>query len=324
MRKLTSLEIDLLMILSDNRGWPLRDLANKLKKEESNLSITLNRLEKEMCETSYDYLSILPYDIMDLVSLENKLRLAKDPVSSYVRGHLPAVRHLLDEPEFHFDFKSNTEVVLLALSLTNLIDDPSFFDEKRFKHIELGDLTIKLIGQNPQGNKLKLLNRLLLEEAYPSEIAKIRKPIVRENARRTTNPKSTQRKKREYPLYINNDFRVFKLIVSSLVIGERRYSQLADFIASEYAGHFIKKFGIASMLRCAEGLTEEEYSTLAYRALDKGFITLEEYLEFTEYDPIFLNPRELTELSTALKPDIDLDYLKKINEMKKKSARRKG
>ncbi|MCJ7445723.1 MAG: hypothetical protein MUO26_14580 [Methanotrichaceae archaeon] len=328
MRKFTPNEIDLLMILSDNRGWPEWDLAKRLNKKESNLSVVLKRLKKERCATTYGYLRIRPYDIIDLESLENKLRLAKDPVSSYVKEYcIPGVRDLLDKPEFHFDFKSKTmvEVPALALSLTYLIDDPSLYDEKRFIDVALSNLTTKLIGQKPQGNKLRLLNRLLLEEAYPNEIAKIRKPIVCEGVRPTTNPKSTQPSKREFPLYINNDFRIFELIANSLLIGRRKHSrmndQLYDFICSEYVGHFFRKFGKEDVLRFAEGLAKREYNTFALRAHYRGFITFEEYIKYTEYDPFYSQSSKLMEMARELKRATVPDHQKKVDEMKKKPAK---
>ncbi|MCJ7444249.1 MAG: hypothetical protein MUO26_06935 [Methanotrichaceae archaeon] len=227
--------------------------------------------------------------------------------------------------------------MFLALSLTDLTSDPSLYDEKRFMHIELSNLTRELIGQNPQGDKLRILNRLLLEEAYPNEIAKIRKPIVYDKVRRTTNPESTQPNKREIPFYINNDFRVFELIVNSLLLGRRKHSRLDDrssgllsgqisdqlrnFIRSEYAGHFIKKFGISFVLHFVEGLTEFEYLHLAECAQVQGFITFEEFIEFAEYDDHFLTPGEKMKKAWEIKHGGLPDYIMKIEEKKKKKAK---
>ena len=62
--------------------------------------------------------------------------------------------------------------------INHLLQGKSLYNEQRFGWIELKETTQKLIAQNPQGKDLIYLNRLLLEEAYPNEIAKSRSITV--------------------------------------------------------------------------------------------------------------------------------------------------
>ncbi len=59
--------------------------------------------------------------------------------------------------------------------LNRIIRGASLYDQQRFERVKLNDETRKLIAQNPQGEALVRLNRALLEDAYPQEIAKNQK-----------------------------------------------------------------------------------------------------------------------------------------------------
>ncbi len=61
---------------------------------------------------------------------------------------------------------------MLANELNNIIQNKDIFDEKRFAHIMLSDEAMQLVRQNAQGVNRVRLNRILLEEAYPDELAK--------------------------------------------------------------------------------------------------------------------------------------------------------
>src|SRR4030095_15568741 len=61
---------------------------------------------------------------------------------------------------------------LLIDELNRLLEGSGLFDEQRFAQVRLTDETRRLIAQNPTRENLIRLNRLLLEEAYPHEIAK--------------------------------------------------------------------------------------------------------------------------------------------------------
>jgi len=68
----------------------------------------------------------------------------------------------------------------LVSSLKAVIFGPSIYDRKRFKHVKLRDVTQQLLNSNPKGDAVPLLNRLLLEDAFPGALNPLVKP--RENA----------------------------------------------------------------------------------------------------------------------------------------------
>jgi hypothetical protein len=58
--------------------------------------------------------------------------------------------------------------------LNRLLRGPSLFDEQRFAQVKLTEETRGFIAQNPSGDNLIGLNRLLMEAAYLHETAKSR------------------------------------------------------------------------------------------------------------------------------------------------------
>jgi hypothetical protein len=61
----------------------------------------------------------------------------------------------------------------LRQNFNEAIVGSSIYDRTRFSEISLRPETMALIAENPQGERLARLNRLLLEDAYPIEIPKI-------------------------------------------------------------------------------------------------------------------------------------------------------
>ena len=63
---------------------------------------------------------------------------------------------------------------LLAQDLNGLISGPSLYDAQRFSGVALRPETSQLLSQNPQDLQGRsVLNRLLLEDAYPLGLPKI-------------------------------------------------------------------------------------------------------------------------------------------------------
>ncbi len=61
----------------------------------------------------------------------------------------------------------------LVRDFNAVILGPSIYDEKRFGDIDLRDQTKDLILRNPEGEELARLNRLLMEDAFPKELARL-------------------------------------------------------------------------------------------------------------------------------------------------------
>jgi len=106
------------------------------------------------------------------IDLAVKLREASDPLSQYFRGKFSKeTSRLLDEYDGSIP---PSEVLQRALidELNRLIEGDCLYEKQRFAQVELAEETRTLIEENPQGEVLILLNRWLLEDAYPHEMAK--------------------------------------------------------------------------------------------------------------------------------------------------------
>ena len=97
---------------------------------------------------------------------------AQDPLSQYLRDQFSEdTLRLLDEYNRQ-DTPSEALRRALVDELNRILKSGSLYDEQMFENIELSDELLELIEDNPQGQDLIELNRLLLEEAYPQEIEK--------------------------------------------------------------------------------------------------------------------------------------------------------
>jgi hypothetical protein len=111
-------------------------------------------------------------DLKDAGSLANKLRAKKDPLSQYLHSQLsPKTQRLLEQ--YDATAQPNLELLIfLAADLNQLLKGPSLHDNNRFKQVVFSDETEGLLAKENTGGGLLRLNRLLLEDAYPHEIAK--------------------------------------------------------------------------------------------------------------------------------------------------------
>src|SRR5579864_90269 len=91
--------------------------------------------------------------IIDPAGFAGKLTNGSDAVSVFLRGRL-------------LDSKA------VVKDLNRVIAGPSIYDKERFSGIVLRAETVQLLRQNPSGQQLARLNKLLLEDAYTVELAK--------------------------------------------------------------------------------------------------------------------------------------------------------
>lgn len=110
-------------------------------------------------------------DIKDAPGLGTKLHDAKDPVSQYVIGHFLSNRQQAIGKSYEADTVLDLKKGLVE-ELNKLIRNNNIFDEQRFSQVKLRKDTKRLLENNPDGDELILLNRLLLEDVYPQEIGK--------------------------------------------------------------------------------------------------------------------------------------------------------
>jgi hypothetical protein len=206
MKELTDLQFDIILILSDNQGYPLRKLAELLKKEKTNLIITLQKLENDPIEGTTN--SFKFWDVNDSMNLGKRLEESKDPLSCYIRDRLgPNHESILRICALYSP--------ICVKMLNELLIDPDLFRDDRFEHIELGEKMQKIVHNNLIG-KDQQINRLLFEIAYPEDLQKSDTPIIyKGQMRKTTNLKSCHPNQLEIPYYIKPNLHVFNFILKN-------------------------------------------------------------------------------------------------------------
>ena len=120
-------------------------------------------------------------DLLDLESFATKLQepATEDYVSQFLAGKL---RDSTEELLSNYTGGENNDLrIALIVDLNTVIYGPSplIYDEDRFEGITLRQVTSNLLDQNPSGGEPELLarlNRLLLEDAYPAELANVQAP----------------------------------------------------------------------------------------------------------------------------------------------------
>ena len=117
-------------------------------------------------------LGLYPGDIEDTERLIIKLKNTSDPISRGIRNKLlTTTKKLIDEYEDQnrVSWKLKIEV---QKDLQRLVTKKQLiFDNRVLEHINISEKTWEQIEANPIGNDMVLLNRSLLVEAFPQEIA---------------------------------------------------------------------------------------------------------------------------------------------------------
>ncbi len=114
----------------------------------------------------------VPADFMDLEGLISLLRQPEDRLSEWVCAHLSDFTlNLLDIYDGTETSRERLLHVLLP-DLNRLICGPLLYDPEVFDGIKLADSTKERLDQAPRGEALMLVNRMLMEDAYPAYIAR--------------------------------------------------------------------------------------------------------------------------------------------------------
>ncbi len=110
--------------------------------------------------------------ITDPAAFARRLANGTDPVSVFLRGRLPD--SMRADLATYSASSANAKAILSALTkeLNQAIAGPSIYDQARFSDVVLRPETVKLLRANPEGQQLARLNKLLLEDAYPGELAR--------------------------------------------------------------------------------------------------------------------------------------------------------
>jgi capsular exopolysaccharide synthesis family protein len=109
-------------------------------------------------------------DIKDVGGLMTKLTTATaEPLSSYLWSRVPvAIQRQLRNPSVSPD----QQRFILAEALNAIVQNGSLYEKARFANVTLSPETQGLLAQKLSGPAAANMNRVLLQEAYPSEIAK--------------------------------------------------------------------------------------------------------------------------------------------------------
>jgi hypothetical protein len=110
--------------------------------------------------------------ILDPAALARKLTSGSDAVSVFLRGRLPdAVKTELAGYSAS-NPNAKATVSRLVKELNQMIAGSSIYERARFRDVVLRPETAQLLRRDPRGQQLARLNQLLLEDAYPEELAK--------------------------------------------------------------------------------------------------------------------------------------------------------
>jgi hypothetical protein len=110
--------------------------------------------------------------ILDRSGFTQKLANGQDPLSVGLRGQLDGLVRI--DLTTYAPTNANAAALLSAAvkQISQLLAGSSIFTSDRFRDVTLRPETQALLQQNPHGEALARLNRMLLEDAYPAEIAK--------------------------------------------------------------------------------------------------------------------------------------------------------
>lgn len=113
---------------------------------------------------------LVPGDLKDQMGLIIRLQKRQDPISEFLWTQLtPATQVLVNSASGRAP--SASLIGNIVSDLNAVISGPSIYDPHRFDLVALSPDTQQLITANPTRSDLLGLNRLLLEQAYPLELA---------------------------------------------------------------------------------------------------------------------------------------------------------
>lgn len=118
------------------------------------------------------YVAFSDADLIDAQSFAAKLAVPKDEVSAFVKNRLTATT-LGELARWNGTTTPSRELRYYLLGDLNSIRTGSnIWDAGRFSGVTLRPETMTLVQSDPTGEEAARLNRLLLEDAYPAELAK--------------------------------------------------------------------------------------------------------------------------------------------------------
>lgn len=112
-------------------------------------------------------------DFLDISSLALKLSVHTDPLVQYLWNQFSSdERRAFEIANAATRQQESALLEAVVAGFNNLLSGPSLYTPRCFEHVEISPEALEIMTQNPQGEDLVRLNRLLLEDAFPQEIKK--------------------------------------------------------------------------------------------------------------------------------------------------------
>jgi hypothetical protein len=164
-----------------------KQLAARLGVHPGALRIKVNRLKNILkaklkdsltsAEETDDFPLFSGRDLLDALGFVQKLTTRSDRLSIFLYEHFcMRTRRLVGQCLATNQLSKELRLAVTS-DLNVVLKDPSLYDPKRFEQVALTSATKQLLAQPLPGDKLQLLNRCLLEDAFPNEIAKKRRGV---------------------------------------------------------------------------------------------------------------------------------------------------
>ena len=134
----------------------------------------LDRLLDEDPRAGDPYLDTL--DLKDPAKLIAKLQVPQGTIVRHLHAQfLSEERELLNRTDTAIQI-ANEAVAMLTEGLNRVIRGPLLYERKRFEEIKLSSAMVRLMEDGRKTTRVAILNRYLLDEVFPNELHKMRKP----------------------------------------------------------------------------------------------------------------------------------------------------
>lgn len=221
--------IDILITLSDNKGYTKLGLESAIKKNTKKQGAYVYALLEKLSSNNFgdlvDSFSIQSYHIKDPLILTHKILNQNDLISKYIFNNIDE----LWMEELTSTNPSNIEL-FLPISLNKFLNNAEFYNKERFRWVQLSEEARELIRIKDElkGGKIRFLNRILIADAFPNEIYKTKISLI--HGFRGSSDSANK-------YFINLDLRVFKFIVEKLkedIVYDRKE---LDYLTGKLAGY---------------------------------------------------------------------------------------
>lgn len=135
------------------------------------MASVLDRLLDDDPRAGDPYLDTL--DLKDVAKLAAKLQNPQDSVTRFLRDQFGQEERGVVDREGSVE---NDLLLALTEGLNRIIRGPLLYERKRFEGVKLSPDMARLMEEGRKTSHVALLNRLLLEEIFPDELFKMRKP----------------------------------------------------------------------------------------------------------------------------------------------------